>query len=1294
MPFSIIAVTLLLMASVAGAVVADHARVGSEIDSAGEGTEAIEGSIRDVGSYVDRELGIIILDISTDSGLGSLDDRAEVFSERAYRWIDDRFPMRSGEVTLDLIEREIGLKAESMEIVSFGEEVGGFTPAYLHGFGTLKVNAHSDHGSSLKEIEISTDGSYALPLASERGSVFERMVEDGGISISQMMGYELESLAQYRVLDGYGARTQYGSRGTEAIITSADVRNAYDNALKLAGALCFNDSGAFGVIDSVDLADVAAGDEITIDRSAFYGQVFSSILDDLILKWSDYLCGGYILDRLDSKFSSQRALADAIVAFFTGDDPFSAAPYIEAAMEKASVDIDTYRTPGHGTTTVTVDGFTVTVENPTADVLEQGWLRDYVLHYKADEDFLQDTLRRMLNTAAYRLYESDYQPLVVKLDPSDDRTFVQQVTAAYKQLSDECSDIAGETLEDVMSGERLYDPLSASIADTVMMHAESLVLEEELVQRIMDKLADLTDNADSLIYSEQIQKAVHSYRSKVYSDLGSYECMRTVEGSGPGIIEQILTSVLTYRLKLSFIGDSVSERTDRILDEVLGNLGTNPYSKTTALPKEDHFTLVDGSGNRMKEYLELEYISDPVVSEPVVLSSKCTHVTGFMEDVCAGYSTTFEVRLWDSIDYTIHGRSSLSDAMGGSLTSSASGTITNSIVLQISVASGWALHGIDYKPTDTVLSDAWSKLSVYLEPLMEPLRKIISIVKDVIDTLNRCLMEIARYISDVVMYLYESIIGPLTEMAEWIENKISEMVGDELLELYYSLDLSEQTVGFDYLGYRFEIEMNLASLMSPVKTLFTATLSGPVAGMDLVASITVKAKGELNANNVFITGKATVSSANWKVKVSMDPLMKSSKHLITLSADIGDADLSLVLPELEDYNEIGVTLSRIPGIGKALSSIPVPGLGVNIGLDAGISLKYAAPVAKGLVINEFESNPRGNDGGHEWVELWNNSVEEIDLTGYKLTASSDRSKKTMVLSGSISPGEFLLIEPDFLLVNNSGKLTKNGEGLTLKDPDGLVVDKTGTFKDDSDDDRTWQRTYDGSGEWEFKKSTMGRTNGSYTSVKLMAVETAKEIVVSSVQKAFDEVGPITDTGSLQEIIKHTVKNAVDSTIEKVAGCLVEASVFVKVDVLDPTSTASAGIRIALRCDSELVEDVLKYIAGKIESMLLSMKNPYRIDGVAAFTDNIDLEVTFDAKVQYPGILARHLDDAPKVDFGLTFRTNISALVKVFGKDVGTPGIECGLRVIDCPLELIPSKLSPKKGMDHDLWLFKVNVEWG
>ena len=1290
MPFSIIAVAILLMATVAGAVAAEHSRVSEETASVEDGISELESSVDRIGSYLDRELGILILDISKDGSLGTLDDRAEEFEARAGTWLDSQFPIREGDVTARLIEYDLQLTAESMGIVSGNGNVDGFTPAYLHGAGTVKVEVRSEFGGSVRDIPISTDGSYALPLASERCSIFERMVEGNGVTVSQMVSYQLESLAQYRILNGYGSRFQYGETGTASIITSADVLEAYNNALDLMRTVCFRDGS--GDERCVDLADLMVGDEIVIDRAAFYGQVLMSSADDAVLKWYDYLCGDLILDDFNWEMFISRTLLDATVDFFRGDEVLGGGAYVQRVMEDNGVEPSVYRTPGSGRTIICLDGFTVTVDNPVEDVLEQGWMKRFK-GLNNDRNYIQDMMRQVLNTAAVRVQGQDYPPLVVKVDPHDTRTLCDDILEAFTELTAESGDVIGSALADASDSTVYYDQFYGALAEMVLSHAEDFVLEDELLDRIYLALCEQAgDEAEELMWSEEVQRALHAYRSKVYSDLSVYDTLRSVEGRGPGILQQILITIATYGFDRSGLESVMEETSLRVLEEFSSNIATNPYSRLQELSTSDGFLLVDGEDNYSRECLEMTFTSDPIVAEPIVLRNKCTHVTGFMEDVCAGYSTTFLVRLWDTIDYRVEGHNPLSKAMDGSGTSSVTGSVTECLEIEISVASAWALIGVEYSASNTIFGDAWETLSVYLEPILGPLREIISMIRDFIDVVNGCIMEIARYVSGIIAELYERIMGPINEIAEWIQSELARLVGEGVLDMFYSLDLSGQRIGFEYLGYTFTMDFNLASLASPVKTLFTATLAGPVAGMDLVASVTAKIKGEMNANNLFLTGKATVTAQDWKVKMTVDPLMKSSKHLLTISADIRKTDITLVMPELEDYHEIGFTLSKVPGVGEMLQSIPVPFLGVNIGLDAGVSIKYTAPTAEGLIINEFESNPKGDDIGNEWVELLNNSDKSIALDGYTLSASSDRTKK-MTLSGTISPGEFLIVNPTFLLVNTSGKLTKNGECLTLKDPDGVIVDKTGTYKDGGDDGKTWQRTYDGAGEWEFKDGSMGRSNGSYASTKLMSVEIAKEIVSGAVEDAFDEIGPITDMECLEEIVKLTVKYSVDRVIKKVAGCLVEASVFVKVDVLDPTSSVSTGIRIALRCDSELAEDVLKYIAGKVEEMVLSMKNPYRIDGVAAFTDNIDLEVTFHTGIQYPRLLARSLEDTPKVDLGITFRTNISALTRVYGKEIGTPSMECGLRVIDCPLSIIPPTMSPKKGLDHDLWLFKMVVEW-
>ena len=464
----------------------------------------------------------------------------------------------------------------------------------------------------------------------------------------------------------------------------------------------------------------------------------------------------------------------------------------------------------------------------------------------------------------------------------------------------------------------------------------------------------------------------------------------------------------------------------------------------------------------------------------------------------------------------------------------------------------------------------------------------------------------------------------------------------------------------------------------------------PVAGLVVTAGILFKVKGDVKAENLVITGEGGISGDGWSVDMTLDPLMRGSKYLVTVDGEVGDTDISLVAPKLESYHEMGIALSDVPGLGDVLSNIPV--MGAKVAIDAGFSLRYSDPMDDGLIINEFESNPAGDDEGHEWVELLNNSPVSVDLDGYTLLAASDRRTKSMELSGTLGPGEFLVIYPEFTLVNSSGKYTKNGEAVVLKDPDGNEVDRTPTKKDTSNDGQTWQRSFDGSTEWVFADATQGRSNSSYPGSSLVSAKELKDSVWTAVEKSFDRVGTITDLDSLQEFVQHLVRYTLEELIGVVAGRIVEASVYVSVDVSDATSSASAGAKIALRADGDLVEDVLRYITGKIVELVLRAENPYSIDPVGMFTENIDLEVTFHAGVGFPEILSDGAD-LPQMDLGFTFRTNLAGITRLLGTDTGRPEVQFGIRAMDCPEAAIPSKLSPREGMDHDLWLMLVTVRF-
>ena len=93
-------------------------------------------------------------------------------------------------------------------------------------------------------------------------------------------------------------------------------------------------------------------------------------------------------------------------------------------------------------------------------------------------------------------------------------------------------------------------------------------------------------------------------------------------------------------------------------------------------------------------------------------------------------------------------------------------------------------------------------------------------------------------------------------------------------------------------------------------------------------------------------------------------------------------------------------------------------------LEPDINLSEVTPIdfsLTDLLISEFMPDPVGSDEA-EWVELYNNYREEINLTGWQLDDGPAGSRPYVFSKGSkIKPGEFLVIKKSDtkLSLNNS-----------------------------------------------------------------------------------------------------------------------------------------------------------------------------------------------------------------------------------------------------------------------------------
>ncbi len=725
-----------------------------------------------------------------------------------------------------------------------------------------------------------------------------------------------------------------------------------------------------------------------------------------------------------------------------------------------------------------------------------------------------------------------------------------------------------------------------------------------------------------------------------------------------------------------------------LCDEIRSNTAVNACYGTTDLASEREFVTFSEHGEVFRERLSAEMSSSPriTVGGPGENRDGCMHYVGPLQSSGASYCTVFSVSLRDTLVLTLSGSGPMEGAMGVH-DSRITEVCEVDLRMTVPVMSAWALQGVpDYRASNTVLSDAWEALMGILEPIIEPLRKVLAMIMGALETLASELSRCMTFAAEVVQKLYDAVMGPLEALRAMIEDRLQawfdEMAGAAVDALSWIVDanLSKQTLGFSYMGFTLTVTLNLASLSKNTKTLATVALSTSVSGVEVGGSVTVKQRGEGSGRTMLVTGSASLRGDGWDVEADIDPLMQSSKHLLRMAGKARGTAFDVVMPEVVSYHEIGFSLQDVPGLGALLSNIPVGAAKVSI--DVGLNLKYNAPFKTGLVINEFESNPPGEDRGNEWVELYNASSGSVELDGYTLRAGSDAQKVCPVPAGRLGPGGRLVVELPGLFLNNG-----SGEYVTLADADGSTVDKTPAKRDTANDDRTWQRVADASTEWVFEKGTRDAKNcgglltGAMVRTQLLAV------IKDSAGATMRDMGRLTSTEDLSAFFQAAAQNMVTSAIEMLAECLVEATVYVSVDVGDLASAGCVGFEAALLVDSGFAEQGLKCLVGEIEELLFKIENPYGLDPKEVVYDNTYLRIRAYTGMAAPAFL-KGSDRYPQVRLCVSMKVNLAGLDRVIGGGTGNWKVVVGLEVSDCPCALIPAGLGADRDMHNDLVLIK------
>lgn len=121
--------------------------------------------------------------------------------------------------------------------------------------------------------------------------------------------------------------------------------------------------------------------------------------------------------------------------------------------------------------------------------------------------------------------------------------------------------------------------------------------------------------------------------------------------------------------------------------------------------------------------------------------------------------------------------------------------------------------------------------------------------------------------------------------------------------------------------------------------------------------------------------------------------------------------------------------------------------------------------APAVVINEVAWMGTKASPSDEWIELFNNTDQDIDITGWSLMAEDGSPDIVFPTSSIPASGFYLLERTDDNTISNiladwfgsfgSGGLKNDGEELELKDRERNLVDKVGCQKDESGECQGW-----------------------------------------------------------------------------------------------------------------------------------------------------------------------------------------------------------------------------------------------
>ena len=1334
MPFALVAVALLLVSSAFCIVYANINSAKENTQSITDELNSMDDAIDETERFIETGLGNIIYQISADPSYGTMTERIKRYDSLQESWFQSEFPRCSKGMTVEILDKDIKMDIQTTKMTANDLLAERSVASYLRATGTVKATFIGSAGTATKTLDICADGTSGLPFIVDCATKFELSTEGDASLLTQLVSYQLSSLAQSRVINGYGLRSYSGGMGTIDIITRADVENAFRNALTAVETICFRDNSVND--DSylknryVDLAEkiVLKNGCYEIDIGAIISQSLLSIIDQLVIRWVDYLRIDKIAELLDALIDFATEVVNNVISFFTGnqeDNRNSARIYIKDAMVSCNFIEDDYRyvMPAtiidfDRTIAYEYDGemryyeyeySKVEITSVHRDILGWSGWENYVADYERNRNAISEYIRDTLQSICSQI-SSGYGVIKVGADEFDGTSFIESYRAAVYSSVEGCLDRLTYDMESSLREDNITDMLLVNIYQTMVGNREAIFEEDATREMIAAEAAAqvaIHSFMDGNIAIDEVYNAAFEMaRNDRAIDALSQEYAQRIDGiydlyasvlndtrnQNSNILKELVISAGKKLMKTGYVKDTVTDNAMGMMRETIEYMRMNSGYGVLELEMKDRFVLSDGYGGIYEEFADIvdSYTLSVEIIDPTKNPNNIHSINTKAANL-ASYVSVITVIVKGSVNYTAHSMSGVDKSLGR-FDSEFRDSVNIDMKMDISCVSGWSLTGARYTSSTNIFSDAWNVLLEALEPLIGPLQELYEALKEIFSLCYGTVMEINSYATELIDKLYSAIMGPLETVSEMISDCVSRNLCEIIEGLCgwvegFDIGASKQKITFAFFDLHLTVELRAATLMKTTKNIVKLTLEGEIGNTKFSAFIDMKKNTK---DGLMVRCGGGVENGDCALDLVLDPEMKFGSKLVTLNGTIRDVDIDACLPYKVMYDEFEMALSDIPGVSEVLNNIPLPIPGYKCGLDMGIDLKYNLPLATGLMINEFETNPAGSDNGTEWVELYNATASTIDLSGYMLVPESNESKAFIITGTSIGAFEKKVIMFEKQSLNNSKSGKHNGESVSLYSPDGKKVDSTPWKKDTYNDDRTWQRKADGSTSWVFMKGTPGSSNGSFIKTNALAKEFLIDCFLKAADRAFEEMGNhLKSVDDIAEFLHRTLELFIKNVIDTIAEIVVSASVYISMELTDYTQSQHYGLKVSLEMNSDLVREGIYWLLKQLNILQDLVREPCCNDISNIICENTYLTTTVYTSISTPKFLATL--ECEEIEIGYKAGVNITGISNLVMGEDGKWKAQLGVVAEDLDASKLPKGLRSDKDKKCDLWLIKVDL---